>query len=392
MQKTRIFNADVGDESVGNAGPDAIEQDLDNLYENKTWNEDVLTKDNTFTYIPAQEYHPATKKYVDDSKKETLGELNQIAEGIYINKADRKNVLELNNVIRYWPLSNYNPATKEYVDTVAIEQARNILINNNNAQLINTWSKNLETEALETNFEDYVTGLDSDGSPIGNENLTRDYLRIESDGIFFKHQEFYSDAEDYYRIKGQQVYFTKIRGANMYRFFSFTNPLLLSIEWQPNIRYEPYRIIRYSGNYYYVSDTYPVNGYETWADALPNLIQTSEEEHKVKVKMIASEQEKANIQFNDIDGIREVLFTLGVGDGMLEKSAKAEIYKGINGLEVNYYKSNTGEKMNLKLDDTGIHANNPIYSTNNVRNIIITSDTPDVSMGNVNDIIVKVGV
>ena len=35
MQTTRIFNADVGDESVGNAGPDAIEQDLDNLYQNK---------------------------------------------------------------------------------------------------------------------------------------------------------------------------------------------------------------------------------------------------------------------------------------------------------------------------------------------------------------------
>ena len=40
----RIFNANVGDESTGNAGPDAIEQDLDNLYRYKADKTEVLTK------------------------------------------------------------------------------------------------------------------------------------------------------------------------------------------------------------------------------------------------------------------------------------------------------------------------------------------------------------
>ena len=77
IQKTRIFNADVGQDSVGNAGPDAIEQDLDNLYTNKVWKDEVLTLVNTTEYIPAQNYHPATKKYVDDSKQEVTNTLNQ---------------------------------------------------------------------------------------------------------------------------------------------------------------------------------------------------------------------------------------------------------------------------------------------------------------------------
>ena len=72
MIETRIFNADVGDDSVGNAGPDAIEQDLDNLYENKAWKKDVLTKSNTIDYIPTHDYHPATKKYIDTKATETL--------------------------------------------------------------------------------------------------------------------------------------------------------------------------------------------------------------------------------------------------------------------------------------------------------------------------------
>jgi hypothetical protein len=76
MQLERIFNANVGDDSIGNAGPDGIEQDLDNLYSNKAWNKDVLTRTNTEVYIPTQDYHPATKKYVDDSKQEVADDLN----------------------------------------------------------------------------------------------------------------------------------------------------------------------------------------------------------------------------------------------------------------------------------------------------------------------------
>ena len=65
IQITRIFNADVGQDSVGNAGPDALEQDLDNLYTNKAWKDDVLTKTNTTAFIPTQDYHPMTKKFME---------------------------------------------------------------------------------------------------------------------------------------------------------------------------------------------------------------------------------------------------------------------------------------------------------------------------------------
>ena len=42
--KTRGFSANEGDPSIGNAGPDAIEQDLDNLYNNSKEIEDTLNE------------------------------------------------------------------------------------------------------------------------------------------------------------------------------------------------------------------------------------------------------------------------------------------------------------------------------------------------------------
>ena len=42
--KTRGFSANEGDPSIGNAGPDAIENDLDNLYNNSKELEDTLNE------------------------------------------------------------------------------------------------------------------------------------------------------------------------------------------------------------------------------------------------------------------------------------------------------------------------------------------------------------
>lgn len=351
----RIFNANVGDESTGNAGPDAIEQDLDNLFNNKVWKEDVLTKDNTVPYTPTQNYHPATKTYVDTFAVEQAGNV--------------------------------------FVNNTNIESVNTEIVNSDNAQLMNSWTKDLLVETINTNFEDFVIGSRVDnGAALGNTKLTRDYLKTEKEGISFKHQALSLAAVDY-KINNQQVYYTTVRGTNAYKFLSIINPILIAGIWKADVYYKPHRIIKGEDNkYYYVLGTYSTNGYKTFANALPYLVLTTEEQHKVKVKTIVSEQEKANIKFQDVGGTKEVLMTLGIGDGILDYSGKAEIYKSTTGLEFNYYKSNTGEKMNIKLDDAGIHANNPIYSTNNVRNIITTSDTPDVSMGNVNDIILKVGV
>lgn len=120
---SRIFNANVGDESVGNAGPDAIEQDLDNLFNNKADKTEVLTKDNTTAYIPTQDYNPATKKYTDTKATETLQTVNQslslindAINGLNTDKANKDNVLELDNEIEYTPITDYNPVTKKYVD------------------------------------------------------------------------------------------------------------------------------------------------------------------------------------------------------------------------------------------------------------------------------------
>lgn len=120
----------------------------------------VLTTDNTTAYIPSSEYHPSTKKYVDDSvagvvnaAPETLATLNQLAEALgndenfavtvatqigkkvdkeagkglsandYTNEEKLKlsKVLTTDNTTEYEPISEFNPATKKYVDTTVAE-------------------------------------------------------------------------------------------------------------------------------------------------------------------------------------------------------------------------------------------------------------------------------
>lgn len=58
----------------------------------------VLTKTNTTAYTPTQNYHPATKKYVDD------------------NSVSASEVLTKTNTTSYTPTSDYHPATKKFVE------------------------------------------------------------------------------------------------------------------------------------------------------------------------------------------------------------------------------------------------------------------------------------
>ena len=52
---------------------------------------------------------------------------------------------------------------------------------------------------------------------------------------------------------------------------------------------------------------------------------------------------------------------LGLGDGVLEKSGKAEIYKPDTGFELNYYANNTGVLRQIKFADNGIYINGLKY-------------------------------
>ena len=51
---------------------------------------------------------------------------------------------------------------------------------------------------------------------------------------------------------------------------------------------------------------------------------------------------------------------LGQGDGVLANSSKAFIRKTITGLELVYFRSNTGEERKISLDDIGTNINNLI--------------------------------
>lgn len=110
----------------------------------------------------------------------------------------------------------------------------------------------------------------------------------------------------------------------------------------------------------------------------------------VMVYVYETTQIKAGYGF-DIDGNNEPTIRMGVGDGSGPNNAKGFIRKGITGLQLDYYSSYVGKLRQLILGDDGIKVSLAEYSgAANVRNIIVTTETPNTSMGKVNDIIFKI--
>lgn len=83
----------------------------------------VLELDNTTPYVPTLDYHPATKQYVDESRGvaywgsivnniEDQEDLMQLLN----DRPTKASVLTLDNTTAYAPTANYHPATKMYVD------------------------------------------------------------------------------------------------------------------------------------------------------------------------------------------------------------------------------------------------------------------------------------
>jgi hypothetical protein len=83
------------------AGWEQVSAPADNTKADKS---NVLELDNTDAFTPDADYEPATKKYVDDNEPDISG------------KADKTNVLELDNTDAFTPDADYEPATKKYVD------------------------------------------------------------------------------------------------------------------------------------------------------------------------------------------------------------------------------------------------------------------------------------
>jgi hypothetical protein len=97
---------------------------------------------------------------------------------------------------------------------------------------------------------------------------------------------------------------------------------------------------RHNNDLYWIDDTF--KGTTTNVTEYPVLIYEYLEHIKMQILFV-------NINDNYVPKI-----ILGVGDGTGENHAKAEIYKGQTGLEINYYKSNTGDIRQIKLSDDGI--------------------------------------
>lgn len=85
--------------------------------------DNVLELDNTTPYIPTQDYHPATKEYVDSliggaSWGEIVNNIEDQEDLMQLlnERPTKAQVLTTTNTTAYTPTANYHPATKMYVD------------------------------------------------------------------------------------------------------------------------------------------------------------------------------------------------------------------------------------------------------------------------------------
>ena len=85
--------------------------------------DNVLELDNTTPYIPTQDYHPATKEYVDSliggaSWGEIVNNIEDQTDlmNLLNERPTKTEVLTTTNTTAYTPTANYHPATKLYVD------------------------------------------------------------------------------------------------------------------------------------------------------------------------------------------------------------------------------------------------------------------------------------
>lgn len=115
------------------------------------------------------------------------------------------------------------------------------------------------------------------------------------------------------------------------------------------------------------------------------------EDPNVPVQQYAYSTERIKLQlaYEEVSGLQQPSVIFGYGDE--NGYSVGRLFKGQTGFEMTYTKSGTGDIRQLILDDAGVRVNLPSYTgTANLRNIVVTTGTPDVSMGNINDIIFKI--
>ncbi|MBR2493440.1 MAG: hypothetical protein IKB64_08315 [Paludibacteraceae bacterium] len=149
------FDAD-GNISVGAATITAVD----------TMSQSFLAKSNTTEFTPTADYHPATKKYVDDAVANAgSGEGTDLSNYYNKEEIDAKvaplvsatDVLTKTNTTEYTPASAYHPATKQYVDqTVASSGAITeesdptvpLHVKNITQDMIETWNNKLDSDTV----------------------------------------------------------------------------------------------------------------------------------------------------------------------------------------------------------------------------------------------------
>lgn len=107
---------------------------------------------------------------------------------------------------------------------------------------------------------------------------------------------------------------------------------------------------------------------------------------------VYTNQKKAEIAFVS-DGINyNPQIILGLGDGVIPGvSGILRIYKTAAGGKIEYKANNTGLERSIVIGDTDVHVVMEGYQAGAmVRNIIVTTEEPTASMGQVNDIIIQV--
>lgn len=192
---------------------------------------------------------------------------------------------------------------------------------------ISSWSKNIFTEELQTNFDDWLFE--------GNSQQTVNYIYINKEKQQMLTRNVSLTEYDFLKVNGQQVYTLFADGEYKNKYFTFENMLEKAIMFTPLTSYDVGTLITNGVEYKIVLQSTP-NTYKKWEELiLPFAEVCDADTYKVKVKKtIGSPIVKWEQKFDSIkltSGAFTVMPIQSWGTGTGGNRGRFDMYKGQEG-------------------------------------------------------------
>ncbi|MGL5328319.1 MAG: hypothetical protein ACRDD7_03550 [Peptostreptococcaceae bacterium] len=228
-----------------------------------------------------------------------------------------------------------------------VENLEAMNINATFMKSVSSWSKNIFTEELQTNFDDWIFG--------GNDKQAVNYIYINKEKQQMITRNVSLTEYDFLVVNGQNVYTLFACGEEKNRFFTFENMIETAITFTPSTSYEFGTVLKSNNQYKVITDYNMANTYTSWNDLVPPIAEIcTVDDFRVKIKktigepLIKWEQKFDDITLTNGTTVKAPKQTWGEGSG--GGRGKFDYYKGQEGQYFIQFNENNNDFTGFRLN------------------------------------------